>query len=312
MEDENYYKVIIIGSGPAGITAAIYTARADLAPLVFEGSQPGGQLTITTDVDNFPGFPEGILGPKLMEEMKKQAQRFGAQFLFQSVSSVDLSKRPFSVLSDDHTYWAQALIIASGASARMLGLEAEKRLMGHGISACATCDGFFFRDKGVIIVGGGDAALEEAIFLTKFARKVTVIHRRDQLRASKIMQAKVVQNDKINFLWDSVLVDILGKPDQKGVVGVKVRNVKTGKIFKKLIDGVFYAIGHEPNTKLFEGQLELDQKGYIVTHDGTATSIPGVFACGDVQDFRYRQAITAAGSGCMAALDTERFLEAEK
>ena len=309
MDKKSHYRVIILGSGAAGLTAAIYAARANLQPLVVEGPQPGGQLTITTDVENYPGFPKGIMGPELMEEFKKQAVRFGAETLFGEVTSADLTARPFRLLISKETYSCDALIIATGATAKLLGLESEKKLMGYGVSACATCDGFFFKDEDLIVVGGGDTAMEEATFLTKFAKKVNVVHRRDQLRASKIMQERAERNPKISFIWDSTLEEIYGDPKGGGVKGVKLKNLKSGVTRDFDIDGVFIAIGHEPNSKLFVGQLDLDPNGYIKTHDGTKTNVAGVFACGDVQDHVYRQAITAAGTGCMAAIDAERFLE---
>jgi thioredoxin reductase (NADPH) len=312
MAKKSHYKVIIMGSGAAGLTAAIYAARADLEPLVIEGSQPGGQLTITTDVENYPGFAEGIMGPDLMEVFKKQAIRFGAETEFGDVTAVDLMCRPFRITVGKEILTADALIIATGATAKLLGLASEKKLMGHGVSACATCDGFFFKDKELVVVGGGDTAMEEATFLTKFASKVTVAHRRDKLRASRIMQERAAKNPKISFVWDTVIDDVYGDPKNGGVTGVRFRNVKTGKTEDFKCAGLFIAIGHEPNSKLFADQLDLDPTGYIVTRDGTKTKIPGVFACGDVQDRIYRQAVTAAGTGCMAAIDAERFLESQE
>ena len=303
-------KVIIIGSGPSGLTAAIYAARADLEPLIFEGSQPGGQLTTTTEIENFPGFPEGITGPELMDKMREQALRFGAKSLFRSIIKVDLSNRPFKICDDeDNTYTADALIISTGASAKYLGLESEAKLKGFGVSACATCDGFFYKDKEIVVVGGGDTALEEALYLTHFGKTVTLIHRRDEFRASVFMSEKVKKHKKINIKWDSVVEEVLGEPGPVGVTGVKIRNVKTNKTEVLPAAGFFVAIGHKPNTDMFKGMLEVDSTGYIITQPNSSkTGLSGVFACGDVQDPHYRQAITAAGSGCQAAMDAERFL----
>ena len=300
------HDVIIIGSGPSGLTAAVYTARANLHPIVIEGVGAGGQLMLTTDVENFPGFPDGILGPELMMKFREQAARFGTDFITADVDRVDFSTRPFGVWVGDTEYRAQSVIISTGAKARMLGLPAEDRLLGHGVSTCATCDGFFFREKPLAIVGGGDSALEEALFLTKFATSVTVIHRRDELRASKIMQDRAFANEKIVFRWNSLVEDIVG--DNK-VESLVLRDTQTGAVSSLDVEGVFVAIGHDPNTKLFVGHLDLDDDGYIVTEaDSTRTSVDGVFAAGDVQDHVYRQAITAAGSGCMAAIEAERWL----
>lgn len=303
------HKVVIMGSGPAGLTAALYTARANLEPVVFEGLEAGGQLTLTTDVENYPGFPDGVMGPDLMNAMRSQAERFGAKSVMAEITEVDFSTRPFKITAGDTVLEADTFIISSGASARMLGLESEKFLLGYGVSTCATCDGFFFKDKELLVVGGGDSAVEEAIFLTKFASKVSIVHRRDKLRASKILQDRAFKNEKLDFIWDSEVEEILGSKDG-GVTGAKLKNAKTGEVTVKEAQGLFVAIGHNPNTGLFRGQLDMDEVGYIVTKSGsTETNVPGVFAAGDVQDNIYRQAVTAAGSGCMSAIDAEKFLE---
>jgi thioredoxin reductase (NADPH) len=309
----SHHHVIIVGSGPAGLTAAIYAARANLHPLVIEGEpsstsdQPGGQLMLTTDVENFPGFPDGIMGPELMVKFREQALRFGAEFLTEKVTAVDFSERPFTVSVRDRHFTADAVIVSTGAQSLMLGLEAESRLLGYGLSTCATCDGFFFRGQEIAVAGGGDSAVEEATFLTKFASKVILIHRRDTLRASKIMQDRALDNPKIEIMWNTVVEDLVGDTKLEGAV---VRNVISGEVSTLPVTGLFVAIGHRPNTDLFKGVLDMDDNGYLVTQPGSSyTNIPGVFACGDVQDHTYRQAITAAGSGCMAAIDTERWLE---
>ncbi|MDY7093180.1 MAG: thioredoxin-disulfide reductase [Acidobacteriota bacterium] len=307
--DSNHFRVTILGSGPAGLTAALYSARADLAPLVLEGNQPGGQLTITTDVENFPGFPEGILGPELMDRMREQARRFGAQVKFEAATVVDFDQRPFRITTDEGTYTTDSLIVATGASAKLLGLPSEQELMGYGVSACATCDGFFFRGKEVAIVGGGDSAMEEATYLTKFATKVTVVHRRDELRASKIMQQRALDNEKVEFLWNQTVTEVLGSRED-GVHGLRLKNTVTGEESEFATQGLFIAIGHQPNTELFRGKLEMNDVGYIhVQTPSTRTNIAGVFACGDAMDPTYRQAVTAAGTGCAASIDAERWLE---
>lgn len=309
----NHFRVLIIGSGAAGFTAGLYASRANLDPVIFEGIQPGGQLTITTEVENYPGFPKGIMGPELMELFREQAHRFGAKSIYNIITKVDFSTRPFHLWSNDEEYTADAVIVATGASAKLLGLPSEKEFMGHGVSACATCDGFFFKNQEVVVVGGGDTAIEEATFLTKFAAKVTIVHRRDALRASKIMQDRAEKNPKIGFIWNSVVEEVVGKNDNgKTVTGVKLKNVKTGEISMFRADGLFIGIGHKPNTDLFKGQLDMDALGYLITQGkSTKTNIPGVFAAGDVADSVYRQAISAAGTGCLAAIDAERFLESQ-
>jgi thioredoxin reductase (NADPH) len=308
-------EVVIIGSGPAGLTAAIYTARADLRPLVFEGEpsstsdQPGGQLMLTTEVENFPGFTDGVMGPELMLAMRAQAERFGADIVTEKVATVDLSASPIEIWTaenpDEPAVRTRTLIIASGARSLMLGLENEARLLGYGVSTCATCDGFFFRDKHIVVAGGGDSAIEEALFLTKFGQSVTIVHRRKELRASKIMQDRAFRNEKIRFIWNSTVIDVLGEDKLQAV---RLRDIESGDERDIPADGLFVAIGHAPNTDLYKGQLEMDEAGYLITHNGTKTGVAGVFACGDVQDHEYRQAVTAAGSGCMAAIDTERYL----
>ena len=300
--------VVIIGSGCAGLTAAIYSARANLKPLVIRGLEAGGQLILTTLVENFPGFPSGVQGPELIELMQKQASVFGAEFKDGHVTRVDLSRRPFVIDAEGETMETRTLIVASGASARLLGLDSERKLLGHGVSTCATCDGYFYRGKEVVVVGGGDTAAEDALFLTRYANQVSIVHRRDQLRASKIMQDRLFRNPKVKFVWNSVVSDVLDV-ERGEVTGIKLKDAKTGNETIKDCDGVFIGIGHSPNTSLFRGQLEMNETGYLITHDGSKTNVPGVFAAGDVQDHIYRQAITAAGSGCMAAMDAERYLQ---
>ncbi len=301
--------MVIIGSGPAGLTAAIYAARANLQPLLIEGKEPGGQLTLTTLVENYPGFSDGIMGPQLMEDMRKQAQRFGADVVNGYVRAVKLTEQPFRVYYGEEEIVAKTVVISTGSSAKLIGLESEMQLMGHGVSTCATCDGFFYRGKEIAVVGGGDSAMEEATFLTKFATRVSVIHRRDVLRASKIMQDRAQRNPKIHFIWNSVVEEVLGSRET-GVSALQLKDIKTQQLFRLKVDGLFVAIGHNPNTEIFRGQIDLDDRGYIITRpDSTRTNISGVFACGDVQDPVFRQAITAAGSGCMAAMESERWLE---
>lgn len=299
-------KIIIVGSGPAGLTAALYSARANLNPLVIAGFQWGGQLMLTSDVENYPGFPEGVMGPELMNLMRKQAERFGAEFIDDDVTKVDFSNNHLKVIVGDQIYEGHAVIIATGANAKWLGLESEKKLVGKGVSSCATCDGAFFKNKNVVVVGGGDSAMEESLFLTKFVSKLTVVCRRDKLRASKIMQERALRNEKISFIWDSEVVDVLG---EEKVIGVSIKNIKTGETTELSADGLFLAIGHEPNTKFLNGQIDLDEKGYIIRKNWTQTNVEGVFVAGDVYDFRYRQAVTAAGSGCESAMDAEKYLE---
>lgn len=302
-------KVIIIGSGPAGLTAAIYAARADLEPLMIEGLEAGGQLMLTTEVENFPGFPDGIMGPEMMDLFRKQAERFGTRIIRSNVSKVDFTQRPFKVWIGEDLYEAESIIVSTGASARWLDVPGEEKLRGHGVSACATCDGFFFRDREIVVVGGGDSAMEEALFLTKFASKVTIVHRRDEFRASAIMAKRALEHDKIEVRWNTVVEEILGEDT---VTGVRLRDAMTGEVEDFPTEGVFMAIGHTPNTAVFDGQLAINDKGYLTTFENTMTSVPGVFGAGDVVDFTYRQAITAAGMGCQAAIDAERWLDAQE
>lgn len=312
MSEQKIHNVIIIGSGPAGLTAALYTGRANLNPLVFEGMQPGGQLTITTEVENYPGFEHGIMGPELMDVMRKQAQRFGADCQFKYVDKVDFSSRPFKMTVGGQEYLSNAVIIATGASARLLGLPSESEFMGFGVSACATCDGFFFKDQRIIVIGGGDTAMEEANYLTKFGKEVSIVHRRDEFRASKIMLERAQKNPKIKLVTNTVLEEVIGLNEngRKKVTAARLKNVVTGETTIQEVEGIFLGIGHKPNTDVFKGQIDLDENGYIITNKAnTYTNITGVFACGDAQDHVYRQAITAAGSGCMAAIDVERYLE---
>jgi thioredoxin reductase (NADPH) len=312
LEENKHYRVAIIGSGPAGLTAAIYAARADLKPLVIEGVQPGGQPTITSEIENYPGFPDGVLGPQIMDQFRLQAEKFGTTFITDAVSKVDLKQRPFKITIGRKEITSDTIIISTGASARLLGLESESRLMGHGVSACATCDGWFFRDKEIVVIGGGDSACEEAVYLTKFASKVTLIHRRDELRASKIMQQRALNHPKIDILWNQVPIEFVAG-ETVGLDSVRLKNTQTGEESSLKCQGAFIAIGHRPNTELFADSLELDKNKYIITKpDSTKTAIPGVFACGDVKDSVYQQMVTAAGSGCMAAIDAERFLTEEE
>ena len=303
--------LIIVGSGPAGYTAAVYAARANLKPLLFQGMQPGGQLTITTDVENYPGYPEGVLGPEMMEDFKKQAERFGTEIKFELIVEVDFKNRPFTLKTDFDTFQARAVILATGASAKLLGLPSETELMGHGVSACATCDGAFFKQKSVLVVGGGDTAMEEANYLTRFADKVTVVHRREEFKASKIMLERARKNPKIDWALFKTVQEVLSQPDKKKVRAAKLKDTRTGEVSEFPCDGVFIAIGHQPNSALFDGQIEMDETGYVKVMKGTYTSVEGVFACGDLMDKTYRQAVTAAGTGCMAAIDAERWLEAQ-